>query len=127
MVSVIYVSLCALIIVRLAWNVIKLRRSKRVSLGDGGDKDLAKAIGAQENATEYMPITLLMLLGLELNGAPLILVHVIGSLFVLARLMHAYGIVKHFRWRIQGMWLTAFCMVSLVVANFVYLPYTKLL
>lgn len=127
MVSVVYMAICALLIVKLSWNVVTLRRSKKVSLGDGGDKQLSKAIAAQENATEYIPVTLLLLVALEFNTAPIMLVHLLGVLFVIARLMHASGVVNKFQWRVRGMMLTYVSIISLVVANLVYLPYEKML
>lgn len=127
MVSVIYISLCALLIVKLSWNVVKLRRAKRVSLGDGDDKELRKAIAAQENATEYIPTTLMLLVALEYNAAPIGIVHLFGMVFVIGRLLHAIGVASHFKWRVRGMQLTYFVMLGLVIANLVYLPYEKLI
>ena len=127
MVSVIYISLCALLIVKLSWNVVKLRRAKRVSLGDGDDKELRKAIAAQENATEYIPTTLMLLVALEYNAAPIGIVHLFGMVFVIGRLLHAIGVESHFKWRVRGMQLTYFAMLGLVIANLVYLPYEKLI
>lgn len=126
MVSVIYMSICALLIVKLSWDVVILRRSKKVSLGDGGDKQLSKAIAAQENATEYIPTTLLLLAALEFNNAPIIIVHLLGIMFVAGRLMHASGVVNKFQWRVRGMMITYLVMMGLVVANLAYLPYDRL-
>lgn len=126
MISAIYISILTLIIIRLSWNVVKLRRKKRVSLGDGGDKELQKAIGAMENASEYIPITMLLLAVAEFNGAPLWVIHALGITFVISRLMHAYGLVNRFQLRVRGMWVTVFVMTTLVVVNLVYLPYNKM-
>lgn len=126
MVTAFYISILALLIIRLAWNVVKLRRLKRVALGDGGDKELQKAIGAMENATEYIPITLLLLAAVELNGAPLWLVHLLGIIFVISRLMHAYGVVHRFKFRVLGMRLTVLVIAVLAMANLYFLPYNSL-
>lgn len=126
MTSVLYVCLCALLLIQLSWNVIQLRRSKLVSLGDNNDKELRKAIGAMENASEYMPVTLLMLMALEYNSAPAWLVHFLGILFIIARLLHAHGIRHRFQWRVLGMQLTFAVMLGLVISNAVFLPYEKL-
>jgi len=42
-------------------NVVRHRRGKRVSLGDGGDKDLLAAIRAHANFMEYVPLCLLLI------------------------------------------------------------------
>ena len=78
MITSLYASLSALLIVRLSLSVIKLRRKNRISVGDGGNEELQLAIRTHSNAVEYIPITLLLLLMLELNGAPKILIHLLG-------------------------------------------------
>jgi uncharacterized membrane protein YecN with MAPEG domain len=78
MISSIYAGILALLIVWLSLNVIKLRRSKKVILGDGGETDLHYAIRAQGNATEYIPISLILLVLLELSGVNIWLVHSCG-------------------------------------------------
>ena len=78
MITSIYASLAALLIVKLTLSVIKLRRKNRISVGDGGNEELQLAIRTHANAVEYIPITLMLLLTLELNGAPQILIHISG-------------------------------------------------
>jgi hypothetical protein len=53
MTAVIYASLATFLIVWLSLHVIKIRHAKQISLGDGGDPALTKAIAAQANAIEY--------------------------------------------------------------------------
>ena len=127
MVTAIYISACALILLVLATNIVRLRRKHRVSLGDGGVKELQKAIGAQENATEYMPLALLLLLALEWNQSPLWIVHFFGVSFVVSRLMHAYGIMNKFKFRVYGMYLTGISLLGLVITNIFYLPFNNFL
>ena len=45
-----------LIFIKLSFNVIALRRKNKVSLGSGGHEDLERAIRAQANFSEYVPI-----------------------------------------------------------------------
>jgi len=78
MITSLYASLLALLVVRLSLSVIKLRRKNRIIVGDGGNEELQLAIRTHANALEYIPITLLLLLTLELNGAPKILIHILG-------------------------------------------------
>jgi MAPEG family. len=91
MITSIYASLAALLIVRLTLSVIKLRRKNRVSVGDGGNEGLQLAIRAHANAVEYIPIALMLLLTLELNGAPKILIHILGATLLIGRILHAIG------------------------------------
>ena len=60
MITSVYASLSALLIVRLALLVIKLRRKNRVSVGDGGIEKLQLVIRAHANAVEWIPITLML-------------------------------------------------------------------
>jgi uncharacterized membrane protein YecN with MAPEG domain len=60
-----YAGLLALWLVVLSLRVIQARRAARVSLGDGGNRALQRAIRGQANFAEYVPIALLLLLILE--------------------------------------------------------------
>ena len=65
MITALYASLAALLIVKLSLSIIALRRKHQVRLGDGGVEELQTAIRIQANATEYIPITLLLSDGLD--------------------------------------------------------------
>ena len=121
MVSSIYAGILALLIVWLSLNVIKLRRTNKVRLGDGGVTQLQYAIRAQWNATEYIPITLILLALLELSGAHYLLIHLGGVAILLGRLIHAKGLLtENLRYRQLGMQLTIFTIVGLASANIIY-------
>lgn len=121
MVSSLYAALSALLIVWLSLNVINFRRSKQVSLGDGGEPELQVAIRAQGNAVEYIPICLILLVLLEFNGASFVSVHLAGIAIFVGRLLHAYGLLKEqMRYRVLGMQMTIFTLVGLALANLGY-------
>ncbi len=90
----IYASLLALIYIGLAAFVIKLRFQYKVGIGDGGNENLAKAIRVHGNFSEYVPITLILLLVFELNHADKVWLHIFGIMLVVARLLHAFGLSK---------------------------------
>lgn len=118
MISGIYAALAALLIVGLARNAIRLRRQYKVALGDGGNGDLLAAIRAHANAVEYLPIGLLLLLIFELNQGPIWLLHILGSLFIIGRLIHAYGVSKAIiSRRIIGMQMTLWLLIIMAVLN----------
>ncbi len=76
----------------------------RVSYGDGGFSELQSAIRIHGNAVEYIPIALILLLFMEMDGAQTRIVHVCGLLLIAGRLMHYYGYYHRlFRWRRSGM------------------------
>ena len=114
----------AALFVYLSFAVIRLRRHHKVGLGSGGVDDLERAIRAQGNFAEYVPIALILLACLELNGAPLWLTAIPGIALVIGRLIHAKGINQpppHFTNRIIGMRFTITTLIMLVVFNLVWL------
>lgn len=125
MITSIYASLLALLIVRLSLAVIKLRRKNRVSVGDGGNEELQLAIRTHSNAVEYIPITLMLLLTLELNGAPKILIHILGVTLLVGRILHAMGLpTKDFKKRVLGMQITIYLLIGLAILNILFLVFT---
>ncbi|MDF4652859.1 MAPEG family protein, partial [Vibrio parahaemolyticus] len=85
------------------------------------------ARSAQSNATEYIPITLILMALLEFNSAYPTWIHLTGIIFVIGRVIHAKGILKKdLKKRIRGMQVTFLVILSLVVLNMIYLPYDKL-
>jgi len=110
--------------IHLSFAVIRLRRHHRVGLGSGGVDELERAIRAQGNFAEYVPIALILLACLELNGAPLWVTAILGIALVTGRVIHAKGINQpppHFTNRIIGMRFTITTLIMLVVFNLVWL------
>lgn len=90
--SSIYIALGALLLITLTLRVILRRKSKLIGIGDGGDAELARRIRAHANAVETLPIGLLLLAALELNGSPTALIHGLGIALLLGRALHAWGL-----------------------------------
>lgn len=93
-VTSIYAAFAGLIIVGLAYRVAQLRRQERIALGHGDNKYMQRAVRAHANATETIPIILILLLLLEINGGTTWLLHLIGSLAILGRLIHAWWLSR---------------------------------
>jgi uncharacterized membrane protein YecN with MAPEG domain len=91
-ITALYAGLLALLLVVLALRIVRLRWKFRVGLGDGGEKTMTRAIRVHGNATEHVPIALLLLLVAELNRAGPTLLHACGAVLVGARLLHAVGL-----------------------------------
>ena len=116
----IYAGLCGLLMAWLAIQTIKVRRANKVKLGDGGIFELQSAIRAHGNFAEYMPITIILLFLLEHNGAPALLIHVIGLAFLYGRWTHAQGLLKdNLRKRVTGMGYTLNILIGLAISNIV--------
>ncbi|GAB2646332.1 MAPEG family protein [Vibrio panuliri] len=127
MITALYASLLALLMIWLAVQVIKQRRKNRIAYADGGIEGLQVARSAQGNAVDYIPITVILLALIEYNGANVLLIHGLGIIFLVGRVLHARAILaQELKGRINGMKLTFAVMFALVVLNLVYLPFDKL-
>ncbi|MDW1924729.1 MULTISPECIES: MAPEG family protein [Vibrio] len=127
MITALYANILAILIIWLAVQVIKQRRLNQIAYADGGVEALQVARSAQSNATEYIPITLILMALLEFNSAYPTWMHLTGIIFVIGRVIHAKGILKKdLKKRIRGMQVTFLVILSLVVLNMIYLPYDKL-
>jgi uncharacterized membrane protein YecN with MAPEG domain len=124
MVSALYAVLGALLLIKFSFDVVRLRMQYRVSYGDGGFSELQSAIRIHGNAVEYIPVALILLLFMEMNGAETWMVHVCGLLLIAGRLMHYYGFHHRlFRWRRSGMSATWCSLLLMVLANLWYMPW----
>ena len=122
LISTLYTSILAILIIYLSIIVIRSRRKNKVVFADGGVSELIIARSAHTNAIEYIPITLLLMYGMEFNGGHSLLIHVFGIAFVLGRIAHARGILKEdIKKRVLGMQLTFMVIAGLALANIVYL------
>ncbi|ABU76632.1 hypothetical protein E7W39_12335 [Cronobacter sakazakii] len=124
MVSALYAVLGALLLMKFSFDVVRLRMQYRVAYGDGGFSELQSAIRIHGNAVEYLPIGLLLLLFMEMNGAQNWMLHVCGLLLLVGRLMHYYGYHHRLlRWRRSGMSATYIALLMMVLANIWYMPW----
>jgi uncharacterized protein len=113
-------SLLTIIFIKLSFAVIGLRRKNKVGLGSGGHDDLERAIRAQGNFSEYVPIGIILIACLELNGAPWWVVTILGAALIAGRLLHAKGMntpPPDFSKRVLGMKFTFNTLIVLVVLN----------
>ena len=92
MISMMYAGLCTLLVIYLALRVVKWRREHKIGLGHGDNMELQCRVRAHANATEYMPLALILLGSLELTGYPPIVIHILGGVFFLSRVAHAWGV-----------------------------------
>ncbi len=88
----IYAAMLGILILVLAYQVVVMRRRKRIGIGDKGDKELTQKIRVHANAIEYVPIALLLIAFVEINGGSAIWVNISGALLVVSRILHAYGL-----------------------------------
>lgn len=87
-----YAGLLALIMVALGFQVGRARFQTGISILHGEDMTLATHIRRHANFTENVPLVLILLAALELNGAGAGLLHGLGGALVLCRIAHPIGL-----------------------------------
>lgn len=92
--AALWAGLCIILLLVLALLVTRQRRKHHVEIGDGGVPALNQAIRAFGNATEYVPAALAGLGLLALVGAPPLLIHPIGLMLFVGRVLHAFGLSR---------------------------------
>ena len=109
LITPIYAALLGLIFVVLSIKTIIIRRKSKVAVGDGNNPQLQRAMRVHANFAEYTPIAIILVGFVESLKYNEIIVHTLFSVFVLGRIIHAYGLSKideDFRFRVSGMVLT---------------------
>jgi uncharacterized membrane protein YecN with MAPEG domain len=94
-ITLLYASILALLLLVLTLRVVYLRRTLLVALGAGEHRRLEKAIRAHANLVEYVPLALILMALLEQQGAPPWQLHALGATLVVSRHLHAWGLSLH--------------------------------
>lgn len=93
-VTLVIAAAIGLINVWLALAVGRNRVSNKINLGDGGEAAMTARIRAHGNLTEYAPTVLILMALIELARGPSLWLWIVGAVFILVRLAHAFGIVR---------------------------------
>ena len=125
MITMFYAGLCTLLVLVLAVRVIARRLQAKIGIGDGGDHEMQRRVRAHANSVAYLPLALLLLGGMELNGYPNAVIHAFGATLLVSRLLHAWGLSRKSGaspGRFVGTLLTLLLMVAMAlfaIAGFV--------
>ena len=92
MITTLYAALLAILYLCLTAYVIQGRYKYRVGLGDGGNPALARRIRIHGNFVEYAPFGLLLLFFLDDAQTSPLIVHILGLMLLLGRILHPWGI-----------------------------------
>lgn len=120
--AALWVGLHILLMLVLSLQVVRLRSKHKVFLGDEGIPELAQAIRAFGNASEYVPPGLAGLIVLDITNAAPLLVHIGGFLLLSGRITHAIGLSNSVGTsipRAMGMTLTWCAYVYLIAATLI--------
>lgn len=91
-ITALYAGLLGLLVLALAINVVRGRAAFKIDIGDGGNAAMLQRQRMHGNAIEYVPIGLVLLLLLEINGASTPVLHALGGTLFVARALHAWGL-----------------------------------
>ncbi len=91
-ITALYTGVLGLFAVGLAAGPGLLRGKVGVGAGDGGNRDLELAMRRHANFVEHVPLTLLLIAGLEVSGVAGNTIHIMGAGLVVFRIFHAVGI-----------------------------------
>lgn len=98
-------------------RVTQRRFAVKAVHGDGGDEHLFRRIRAHGNFIENTPLFLLLVAAIEMTGKGGTWLAIVGSVFMLARLAHAFGMdsPKPHPLRAAGMLTTLVLLLALAV------------
>lgn len=129
-ITAVYAAILTFIYVKLALNVISIRRQNKISLGDGGRDDLQQAIRSHGNFSEYVPLGLILLGCLEANHIHWTIVLLLGGIFTTGRLYYAKAFLEaspNIDLRVKGMKYTLWGLQALAATNVIALIIQKIL
>jgi len=116
-----YASLTALLVVVLIGLVAQFRRTHGVGYAGYDNRELMTLVRAHGNAIETIPVILILMLIAELDNLPLFWIHGAGIALLLSRIAHAYGYIstrgKYSHGRFYGMAVTLLLIVVLAGVN----------
>jgi hypothetical protein len=87
-----YAALLAIVGIALTGMVGQLRGRTSISLGDKGNRELIVANRRHMNFVENVPLALVLIALIELNGGAKAWVHVLGATLLAARIIHPFGL-----------------------------------
>ena len=95
-VTALYAGVLAIFALVLSFQAGTFRGKAGVSIlhGDPVNWELAERVRRHQNFLEYVPIVLILMGLIEINGGSVMYLHIVGVLLIVARVAHAIGL-KH--------------------------------
>ena len=97
----------------LSWRIAQLRQSEDIWIGDGGHPKLTARMRAQANFAEYVPLVLVLIAVIEAAKGSHLWLAIVAAIFILARILHGFGMDGWRPGRMAGMIGTAPVMIGL--------------
>lgn len=109
----------------LGLRVSRLRISEKILVGDGGNPRMIARMRAHLNFAEYAPLVLILIALIELARGTQLWLWVVAALFIVGRVLHAFGMDGWRQGRMIGIAITMLVMLGLA-GYAVFLGYTGL-
>jgi len=88
-------AICALLLIFLSFQVVKQRIRTESMFGASDDEKMKMVRGCHSNLAEHAPLAIIMVGVLELANAHHMALIIIAGLFLVARILHVYGMHIH--------------------------------
>jgi uncharacterized protein len=105
----------ALINIWLSFRVGQVRRSQKVSVGDGGDERVIRRMRAHANFTENGWVVVALVLAVELSVGASPWLWAATALFAVARVLHGLGMDGWYFGRAAGVGITFLLQLALAM------------
>ena len=115
-ITVLYAGLLGIMAVGIGATAGVLRAKEGISIGDGGNQELLMRMRRHANFVEDVPLALVLIGFLEMQGVPSIAIHVLGGVLVLGRVMHFVGFGEDVRSVVRGTG-AGFTALTIVVSS----------
>ena len=112
-----YIGLLGILLLVLSSAVIKGRRQNQIGVGDGDNTQMRRTVRVQANFTEYVPLIAVLMIILELNQVPAMVLHVMGATLLIARVLHAMGLNRSGGTTFGRFWGTLLTFIVLLSAS----------
>lgn len=113
-----YAAIFGLMLLVLSVRTLRLRRVLGIAIGDRNNPEMLRAMRVHANFVEYVPITLLLIFMLEMQGGSAFVTNLLCLVLLAGRVVHAIGLsqsAEDFRFRVFGMAMT-FASLGLAAA-----------
>ena len=108
----------ALLHIWLASRVSRVRAAHKVSIGDGGNDAVVRRMRAHANYGENMPIVLILLALIELAGGDPRILWGAAILFILSRILHAFGMDRTHPSRLRAFGMMGSALALVILAGY---------
>jgi uncharacterized protein len=89
-----YAAILGLLAAFLTINVIRNRVGLKINDGDGGNATMRMCVRAHANFAQHVPLALLLIGFAETMGSSKYIIHALGAVLVIARLLSAWGLLS---------------------------------